>query len=349
MKKKILIIGGAGFIGINSVRFFIKKNFNVIIFDNFSRKGTKTNIKLLDQDKNYYKKYKLIVGDIRNFKSISSVIKIQKPDLILHLAGQVAVTKSIENPRKDLEININGSFNILESCRIYSKKTFIIYSSTNKVYGKINCPVKKVKNRWVFLSKKFKKGINENQPLDFNSPYGCSKGAADQYFLDYSRIYNLNTAVIRQSCIYGKNQLGLEDQGWISWFIIAFLLKKNVSIYGDGYQVRDILYVDDLIDLYDKVFKNKNKTNGHVFNAGGGNKNSISILDLLNYLKNDKKIEIKYRFAKERQGDQKIFISDNSKLFKKIKWKPKTSYKQGLNEIFKWTSKNLNIIKSSIK
>lgn len=349
MKKKILIIGGAGFIGINSVRFFIKKNFNVVIFDNFSRKGTKTNIKLLDQDKNYYKKYKLIVGDIRNFKSISNVIKIQKPDLILHLAGQVAVTKSIEDPRNDLDININGSFNILESCRIYSKKTFIIYSSTNKVYGKINYPVKKEKNKWVFLSKKFKKGIDENQPLDFYSPYGCSKGAADQYFLDYSRIYNLNTVVIRQSCIYGKNQFGIEDQGWISWFIIAFLLKKNVTIYGDGCQVRDILYADDLINLYYKVFKNKNITKGHVFNAGGGVKNSISILDLLKYLKNVKKIKIKYHFGKERQGDQKIFISDNSKLFKKIKWKPQTTYKKGLDMIFTWTLENLDVIKSSIK
>lgn len=349
MKKKVLIIGGAGFIGINSVRFFIEKKFKVIIFDNFSRKGTKTNIKLLNQEKFYKNKYKLIKGDIKKFKKISLTIQKYKPDLILHLAGQVAVTKSIEDPREDLNTNIIGSFNILESCRLYSNKTFIIYSSTNKVYGKINYPVRKLANRWVFKSKRLRKGIDENQPLQFYSPYGCSKGSADQYFLDYSRIYNLKTSVVRQSCIYGKNQFGIEDQGWISWFIIAFLLKKKVTIYGDGCQVRDILYVNDLAELYLKIYKNKNKTSGQVFNAGGGFKNSISIIDLINYLKRNKNIKIKYSFGKERQGDQKIFISNNAKLFKMINWKPKTSFKTGLEIIYEWTSKNLKLIKLNIK
>ena len=199
MKNKILVIGGAGFIGINATRFFLKKKFDVIIFDNFSRKGTKTNLKLLKREKKYFKKFKFIPGDIRNFKSISNVIKKEKPDLILHLAGQVAVTSSIKEPRNDFENNIIGTFNILESCRLYSHKSFIIYSSTNKVYGKINYPMKKVNNRWVFKSKKIRNGIDENQRLEFYSPYGCSKGAADQYVLDYSRIYNLNTSVVRQS------------------------------------------------------------------------------------------------------------------------------------------------------
>lgn len=349
MKNKILVIGGAGFIGINATRFFLKKKFDVIIFDNFSRKGTKTNLKLLEKEKKYFNKFKFILGDIRNFKSISKVIKKEKPNLILHLAGQVAVTSSIKDPRNDLENNINGTFNILESCRLYSDKSFIIYSSTNKVYGKINYPMKKVKNRWVFKSKKIKNGIDENQSLEFYSPYGCSKGAADQYVLDYSRIYGLNTSVVRQSCIYGENQFGIEDQGWISWFIIAFLLKKEITIYGDGCQVRDILFVDDLSELYLKIFRNKRKTKGHVFNAGGGLKNSISIIDLINFLKKNKKLNLRYKFDKERQGDQKIFISNNSKLFKMIKWRPKIFYKEGLNKIFKWTANNLDIIKSNIR
>ena len=346
MKDKVLITGGAGFIGINSAEYFLNKKFEVIVLDNFSRKGTRQNIVNLRKKKFFKNNLKVLKIDIRNSIQLNKTIKKIKPNLILHLAGQVAVTTSIEDPMSDFEINIKGTLNLLEACRVYSKNSFIIFSSTNKVYGKIGNFNKAQKKRYNVVKHNL---ISEKNNLDFYSPYGCSKGAADQYVTDYSRIYGLKTTVLRQSCIYGKNQFGIEDQGWVAWFIIAFLLKKKLTIYGNGKQVRDLLYVEDLINLFNKIYRNKKKCAGQVFNVGGGSRNTLSLLELLDILRSKYNLNTNISYGKERDGDQKIFVSDNSKIKKFIGWKPNTSVKDGLKEIVSWSIKNFDLIKKTLK
>ena len=346
MNKNILITGGAGFIGINAARFFLKKRFNVIILDNFSRSGTKQNVKKLLKESFLKKKITIVKLDLINLIKLKQVIKRYKPELILHLAGQVAVTTSIINPFDDFDINIKGTLNLLESCRHNSKKSLIIYSSTNKVYGKIDSYSKIGKLRYIVNKKNI---TSENNNLDFYSPYGCSKGSADQYVRDYSRIYGLNTVVLRQSCIYGRNQFGIEDQGWVAWFIIAFLIKKKLTIYGNGKQVRDLLFVDDLTELFFKIFKNKKKCSGQIFNIGGGIRNTLSLLELIKILKTKYNLKTKMNFGPERDGDQKIFVSNNSKIKKYVDWQPSTNVDNGLKQIISWSEENLSLIKKTLK
>lgn len=337
--KKVLITGGAGFIGSNCAEFFEKKNWGVFIFDNLSRKGTKINLnRIRKKIKKFYK------GDIKKFSSINDIIKKLRPDVIIHAAGQVAVTTSINNPKHDFEDNLLGTFNILESIRVNKIKSKLIYTSTNKVYGSLeNIHLTKKKLRYDFTH--FKKGINEQNTLDFHSPYGCSKGAADQYVNDYSRIFKIDSYVLRQSCIYGQNQFGIEDQGWVAWFLIASILKKNIKIYGDGKQVRDILHINDLCDLFYKISITKRRNNqSRIFNVGGGREFSLSLLELLNFIKKKENIDLKYSFYKSRKGDQKIYISDNSKIFKEFKWKPKTKPYDGINKLIEWIYNNKSMI-----
>ena len=345
MYKKIIITGGAGFIGVNATRFFLKKNFTITILDNFSRKGTKENISRLLNDKNKNDKINVIKLDLKNFDKLSKIIKKIKPDLILHLAAQVAVTTAVINPRYDFENNILTSFNLLESCRLYSNKSLLIYSSTNKVYGKIKSRKTSSKYRFNFHKNE---AVDEDQQLDFYSPYGCSKGAADQYFHDYARIYGLKTVVLRQSCIFGENQFGIEDQGWVAWFIIAFLLKKNVTIYGNGKQIRDVLYGDDLVNLFYRIYLNRDKCAGEVFNIGGGSKNTLSLLELINILKHKYKLNTKVKFGKKRPGDQDIFVSNNRKITKFTQWKPSTSCDSGIKKVLSWSKNNLKVIKNVV-
>lgn len=345
MYNNILITGGAGFIGINAARFFLKKKFNVIILDNFSRSGTKENIKNLFNENCFKKKIRVVKLDLRNLIKLNKAIKKYKPKLILHLAGQVAVTTSIINPFDDFNINIKGTLNLLESCRNNSKKSLIIFSSTNKVYGKIDNFSKTGKLRYI-VSKK--NTTSEKTNLDFFSPYGCSKGSADQYVRDYSRIYGLNTVVLRQSCIYGKNQFGIEDQGWVAWFIIASLMQKKLTIYGNGKQVRDLLYVDDLTELFYRIYKNQKKCSGEIFNIGGGIKNTLSLLELVDILKKEYGLKIKMNFGSERDGDQKIFVSDNAKIKKYVNWQPSTNVDNGLAKIVSWLKENLSLINKTL-
>ena len=337
--KKILIIGGAGFIGSNCAEYFHKKGWSVYIFDNLSRKGTQINLSRIQK-----KIRKFFRGDIKIFDSINNILKKLKPDVVIHAAGQVAVTTSIINPRYDFEDNLLGTFNILESLRINDLKSKLIYTSTNKVYGALeNIPLKKNEYRYDFLN--LKKGINEKSNLDFHSPYGCSKGAADQYVNDYSRIFKIDSYVLRQSCIYGQNQFGIEDQGWVAWFLIASLLNKKIKIYGDGKQVRDILFIEDLCELFYKISISKtDKIQDRIYNVGGGKKFSLSLLELVNYLKKRKKIKLNYSFSNSRKGDQKIYISDNSKITKKFKWKPSVKPYDGIDKLIEWIKLNKKTI-----
>ena len=335
--NKIFITGGAGFIGSNAAEYFVKKKWRVYVFDNLSRKGTRVNLKRIQS-----KITKFYYGDIKNFKKLDLILKNLKPDVILHAAGQVAVTTSIENPKKDLQDNLIGTFNLLECLRINKLKTKFIYTSTNKVYGNLkDFKLKKKKLRYQF--KFMKNGINEKNNLDLHSPYGCSKGAADQYVNDYSRIYNINSFVLRQSCIYGKSQFGIEDQGWVAWFIIASMMKKKFKIYGDGKQVRDILYIDDLCDLFYKISLTRKNIKDSIFNVGGGHKFSLSLLELIDMLKK-RNLSPRFEFSKWRKGDQKIYISNNLKITRKLNWKPKINPKKGIDILIKWVEENKKVI-----
>ena len=335
-----LIIGGCGFIGTNLTKKLIDDGKRVTVIDNLSRKGTKKLQKLFIKKKNY----SFFKIDVSDKKDVENFFKKKKFNYIYLLAGQVAVTTSITNPKLDFNSNILGCFNVLESIRKYSPNSVLIYSSTNKVYGGLE-EVKIIKEKKQYNFSNIRKGINENFSLNFASPYGCSKGAADLYCLDYAKTFNLKTIVLRQSCIYGRYQLGVEDQGWMAWMIIASMFDKKIKIYGDGFQTRDALFVDDLVDAY-LMCKDKKKCYGKAYNIGGGIKNKISVIELINFLKDNLNKKTKYAYNGWRKSDQKVFFSDNSKAFKDFKWYPKTKLKDGLFKSISWMKENKNIILS---
>lgn len=335
---KILITGGIGFIGTNAAIYFSKNTKNqLVLVDNFSRLNVEINAKFLAENFRKIKIIKANVGEIGKFKN-----ELKRSDVVIHLAGQTAVTTSIKNPKKDFENNLYQSFLLLEYLRKKHPKVILLFSSTNKVYGDL-------KNHRLKLDKKNKRyvelchprGLNEKTNLDFISPYGCSKGTVDLYFLNYARIFNLNTVVFRQSCIYGEHQLGVEDQGWVAHFSKQFLFKKKINIFGDGFQVRDLLYVEDLIEAYEKAIFNISKTKGEVFNIGGGIKNSFSLLEVIKILENYFQYKVKIDFFPTRLGDQKFFVSNNNKIKKILDWQPKTYFKTGLKKLIKWQKENL--------
>lgn len=339
--KKLLITGGAGFIGTNTCLYFLKKGYEVTIFDNLVRKGADINLKSV---KKQFPKVLFVKGDMRNPQDISRVVK--NKDIIIHLAGQVAVTTSVKEPKEDFEINVIGTTNLLEAVRMYNPKAVLLYASTNKVYGDLSIDLLKERtSRYKYKNTQLKNGIPETYPLNFHSPYGCSKGSADQYVLDYARTFGINTIVFRQSCIYGPYQFGIEDQGWIAWFLLAVMFNKNITIYGDGKQVRDILFVDDLVNAYESAIKNIKKTRGQVYNIGGGLKNSISIWsEFKPILENlfSRKIVVKYEDS--RIGDQKIYISNIKKAKKDFGWYPKVGVRDGIKKLYYWINKNKEII-----
>jgi CDP-paratose 2-epimerase len=344
---KILVTGGAGFIGSHVAEYYAKKREEVIVLDNLSRVETlgKT-VGDPYYNWNYLKQYrnvKLVRGDIRNFEQVKEVAK--DVDTIIHVAAQVAVTTSIANPRIDFEINTSGTFNVLEAARL--EDASLIFTSTNKVYGEnVNkIPVVEKETRYEYADLNFKEGIPETFPIDLtgHSPYGCSKLAADIYIQDYAHTYGLKTGVFRMSCIYGERQFGVEDQGWVSWLTIATLTGKPITIYGDGKQVRDVLYVSDLINAFDKFLNSKLKH--EVFNIGGGPKNTLSLLELLEMLKRMNGLNPKISFAGWRPADQKVYISNVNKAKTLLNWEPKTSPKDGVGRLVNWISNNMGLFK----
>mgnify|MGYP000260911379 CR=1 FL=1 len=320
---KILITGGVGFIGTNTAIYFAKKNHQITIVDNFSRLGVEKNASFL---KKKFPKIKIIKSNVSSIKNYQSFLN--QAEVVIHLAGQTALTTSIKNPKNDFQNNLVDSFILLEYLRKNNPKAIVIYSSTNKVYGDLKA------------MKKFSP-VDENTPLDFISPYGCSKGAADCYFLDYQRIFGLKTVVFRQSCIYGPHQLGVEDQGWVAHFAKQFLLKKAITIFGDGKQIRDLLYVNDLVEAYEKSIKNIEKVKGQAINIGGGKNNAYSLLQVIKILEKEFGYKIPIYFDKTRIGDQKYFVSKNKKAKKLLNWQPKTNFLKGLKELIRWQKENL--------
>jgi len=335
--KKFLITGGAGFIGSNFARRLIARGENVTIFDNLSRIGADRNISRLAEEFGKMS-FQFIKADIRDVEAVKKAAR--EKDVIVHLAAQVAVTSSVEEPRSDFEINAGGTFNVLEGARQAGNQPVVIYASTNKVYGGLE-DLKISEGETRYHIDDLPLGINENRGLDFHSPYGCSKGSGDQYTRDYFRIYQIPTVVFRQSCIYGVHQYGVEDQGWVAWFLIALKKKKPLTIYGDGKQVRDLLYIDDLMDIYDLAIEKIDIAAGEVYNIGGGAAFSLSVwYEFSGILAELFGEEIRVKFGDWRPGDQKVYISDIRKFMNHMNWKPRTAIAEGTRKLFDWITEN---------
>jgi len=340
MSRNYFITGGAGFIGSNYVSRLLQRGEKVTVYDNLSRAGAPFNLKWLTETHGE-KAFKLVVADVRDAAQLA--ISAREADVIVHLAGQVAVTTSVIKPREDFEINALGTFNMLEAARQNGRNPIFLYSSANKVYGGMDdVAVVESATSWAYRDLPF--GVPETQPLDFHSPYGCSKGAGDQYVRDYSRMYGLRSVVLRQSCIYGPRQFGVEDQGWVAWFVIAAVTGRPLTIYGDGKQIRDLLHVYDLSDAYDLAVQNIDTVKGEVFNLGGGPGNIMSIWTefgpLLEKLLG-KPVSVAY--GDWRPGDQKVFVADIRKAEKMLGWKPKYAVAAGLKQLFDWVSAHKNL------
>ena len=337
MARNYFITGGAGFIGANYVNRLLERGEKVTIYDNLSRAGSRRNLTWL-QDKFGQDGFQLVIGDVRDASLVRN--SCLSADIILHLAAQVAVTTSVVDPREDFEVNAGGTFNLLEAARLNGRSPVFLYASTNKVYGGMeNVRVVEDDTRWRYAD--LPQGCPETQPLDFHSPYGCSKGAGDQYVRDYARIYNLPTVVLRQSCIYGPRQFGVEDQGWLAWMIIAAVTGRQLTIYGDGKQIRDVLHVDDLLDAYDNVIARIGEVKGSIYNLGGGPENTLSVWTEFGPLLEEllgKSIPVARRDW--RPGDQKVFVADIRKAAAELGWKPKVGVREGVGKLFQWVMEN---------
>jgi CDP-paratose 2-epimerase len=337
MSGRVLVTGGAGFVGSNLVSNLLADKFDVTVFDAFLRAGNQDNVAwLLQHPRSSH--LTIVNGDTRDFMAVKGAVA--GADIIFHLAGQVAVTSSVIDPRTDFDINALGTFNLLEAARLCGRRPTIVFSSTNKVYGGIeNMAVVEECDR--YRLRDFPNGIPETQPLDFHSPYGCSKGAADQYVRDYARIYGLPTVVFRMSCIYGPRQFGTEDQGWMAHFIISALKHQQITIYGNGKQVRDVLFVDDLVRAFRLAADNIAKVAGGAFNVGGGPSNTLSVGAefgrLLRALAGKK---IEFRFGDWRPGDQPCYVSDIQKISECLGWRPLVDKETGVRRLWDWAAKH---------
>lgn len=336
---KLLITGGCGFLGSNLAEYGIKNNIDVTVIDNLSRFGSEKNLEWLRS----VGKFTYCHGDTRNQNDVETIIKNGQFDAVFHVAGQVAMTTSIANPFKDFQINTLGTINVLEAVRKYSPQTVIIYSSTNKVYGDLE-QYNYTETASRYVCDEFPDGYNETVPLDFRSPYGCSKGAADQYMLDYHRIFGLKTIVFRHSSMYGGRQFATYDQGWVGWFCEKALEKKYdkesslFSISGNGKQVRDILHASDMVNLYYTAFEHADIIAGNAFNIGGGIKESMSLLELFSLLEELLAVKLEYTQLPPRVSDQKVFVADIGKITRSINWAPRMSAREGIKQMLEWTS-----------
>lgn len=334
---KYLIFGGCGFLGSNLSSEVIAQGQELIIYDDLSRLGSEKNLDWLKT----LGPFKFEQKSVTSASDVSMIIKSYKPDVIFHTAGQVAMTTSLENPRHDFEVNALGTFNVLDAVRLHSPESIIFFSSTNKVYGDLeNYRYQETETR--YICDDYPQGFPESIPLDFRTPYGCSKGTADQYIKDFSLCYGLRTVVFRHSSIFGGRQFSSADQGWIGWFVKQALdlrsgkLKRPFTISGNGKQVRDVLFASDLINCYFGALKNINKVSGEIFNIGGGVDNSLSLLELFSECESLLDIKMNYQELPPRKSDQKVFIADITKAEDFFDWKPKVSRTQGLREMINW-------------
>ena len=336
---KLLITGIAGFIGRNAAEHFLGRGDFVVGVDSLCRKGSRESL----QQIRHHPRLHFEQLDVGDAEAVDQVVRQQAGlEAVLHLAGQVAVTTSVARPREDLESNLLGTFNMLEALRKHRPQAAFVNASTNKVYGGLSqVPVVERNGRYEYADRPF--GISEEQPLDFCSPYGCSKGAADQYVLDYARIYGMRTVSFRQSCIYGQNQFGVTDQGWVAWFVIAAAAGRPITIHGDGKQIRDLLHVQDLIRLYELAVARMDSIKGQCFNVGGGPANTLSLLELISFLEEHTGRKLLLHGADWRPGDQKVFVADIRKVERVLGWKPAIRIPEGLEWLCGWVGQNLGL------
>lgn len=334
MKRKrdaILITGGAGFVGSNLADALLRDGERVVVADNFSRGGVRANADWLRRS--HGGRVRIETVDVRDAAAIAALVSESKQ--VYHLAAQVAVTTSLADPRDDLETNILGTFNVLEAARAMAEPPTVLFTSTNKVYGgmdEVAVELDGAAYRYV----DGRRGISESTPLDFHSPYGCSKGAADQYVRDYSRIYGLPSVVFRMSCIYGTRQFGTEDQGWVAHFGRALYGNEPITLYGDGCQVRDILWIDDLVAAMRLATERIQTVAGEVFNVGGGADNAVTVREVIDRLSQITGRSVPVATADWRPGDQRIYISDTARLEQALGWRPRTPWKVGLEKLAGW-------------
>ncbi|MBS1815933.1 MAG: GDP-mannose 4,6-dehydratase [Acidobacteria bacterium] len=329
--RTVLVTGGAGFIGSNLVERLLAENGTRIrIFDNLSRRGVVHNIEWL-RSRAGSERLEIIEGDVRDARAVRRAAR--NASEIYHLAAQVAVTTSVEDPAIDFEVNAHGTFNVLEAARLSNMNPFVFFTSTNKVYGSLERVAVEIEGTHYRAVEKDFRGVTEKENLDFHSPYGCSKGTADQYVRDYARIYDLPTVVFRMSCIAGPRQFGNEDQGWVAHFLYSVLSGAPITIYGDGYQVRDVLHVHDLVDAIMAARLNQKRTKGEIYNLGGGMKRSISVLEMLKLIEKKTGHALHLKYSEVRPGDQPLYISDTSKLQQHTGWNPTRSISQILDNI----------------
>lgn len=334
---KILVFGGCGFLGSNLVSESLRRGHEVAVFDNLARRGSDTNLDWLRRQG----AFKFYEQDVRAQHSVDDAVRAFRPDTIFHTAGQVAMTTSVADPRLDFETNVLGTVNVLEAVRRYSPESIVTFSSTNKVYGDLEAyRYSETATRWVCDD--FPQGFPESVPLDFRTPYGCSKGAADQYVGDYARTYGLRTVVFRHSTIFGGRQFATADQGWIGWFVqqavetAANPDRAPFTISGTGKQVRDVLFAPDLVDCYFAAVENIDRTSGEAFNMGGGQANSLSLLELFAALERELGIELRYEQLPPRASDQKVFVADVAKAQALFGWRPSTDTATGLRQMIDW-------------
>ena len=336
---KLLITGGCGFLGSNLAAYALSQRIDLCVFDSLYRHGSQSNLEWLRTQGHF----EFVHGDIRNANDVQRMIARIKPDAIFHLAGQVAMTTSIADPRMDFEVNALGTLNLLEAVRAHAPEAVVIYSSTNKVYGDLEqYQYRETDTRYVCVEQP--NGFDELTPLDFQSPYGCSKGSADQYLRDYHRIFGLKTVVFRHSSMYGGRQFATADQGWIGWFCQkaaetrAGQLRDAFSISGNGKQVRDVLHAEDMVSLYFSTLQHADRAAGQAFNIGGGIANSLSLLELFDLLESEINQPLLYTKLPPRESDQRVFVANLEKINQATGWSPKVSAKEGVSLMLQWVS-----------
>jgi len=315
--RRMLITGGAGFLGVNAAVHMVERGWHVTVLDNLSRSGTERNLEWLRSQ--HDRGVTFVKEDVRSAGALAEHVRGQ--DAILHLAGQVAVTTSLVDPITDFDVNARGTLNVLEAVRLHNHDAPLVFSSTNKVYGKLELN---------------SRPCDESRGIDFHSPYGCSKGAADQYVRDYARCFHMNTVVLRQSCIYGAHQYGTEDQGWVAHFVHSILHDRPLTIYGDGKQVRDLLDARDLSRLYEIAIEKIETTRGRIYNVGGGPDNQRNLLEVIERIGGLTGRKPRYSFAEWREGDQAYYVSDITRAREELGWTPQIAFDQGLEDLVAW-------------
>jgi CDP-paratose 2-epimerase len=337
---RIFITGGAGFIGAHVADHHLAAGDDAVIFDNLSRPGTTGNLEWLRN--RHGDRFTVVSGDIRDFGAVWAALW-PTADRVYHLAAQVAVTSSVKDPRNDFEVNALGTFNVLEAVRQFAPDAVVVYASTNKVYGRMeDVAIVEGPTRYHYCDGLL--GIAEDRPLDFHSPYGCSKGCGDQYVRDYARIYGLRTVVMRQSCIYGTRQFGIEDQGWLAHFCIAARHRRPITIYGNGKQVRDVLWIEDLVSAYEAAADHIDVAGGQVYNIGGGPGNTVSAwAEFGPLLEGMAGAPVDVTFAGWRPGDQPVYVSDIRKAQRDLGWRPRVSLADGLRRLWDWVDSEIEL------